>query len=340
MGAHVIKVPKRLDLLRCVQFVQSLRTLPKADEYIFDFERVDWIQPFAMLFLSSEIQRCRDGLPECHFTITQYKHMTYASHMGFFQAFRVEFGKAPGQASGSLSYIPITLFNCEQLREQAAENFQEVGETIESKSAELASVLAQEDSGILVDTLTYSFKEIMRNVVEHSESVQFGICAQYWPSKHTVEVGLIDRGIGIRNSLSQNPHLSIASDRDALKLALMPGISGKVYKGSRKRTKNHWANSGFGLYMTNRLCRNGGNFLIASGDSGLLLKGDKKEYVDVSFRGTALRMSLRTDLLTELYASLERFRKEGFKIAKKFGLGASLTASTASQMLSRDFGKS
>ncbi|WP_092949868.1 hypothetical protein [Roseateles sp. YR242] len=33
----------------------------------------------------------------------------------------------------------------------------------------------------------------------------------------------------------------------------------------------NWANSGFGLYMTNRICRNGGNFFIASGATSMLL---------------------------------------------------------------------
>lgn len=337
MHQHVVYVPKGLNLREAIKFASQLRSLPPADEYVFDFEKVRWVPPFSLLYISSEVQRCVDRFSSASFSVSNHQHMTYAAHMGFFKAFRVDFGKAPGEAPGSQTHIPITLFECDQLRQEAAESHVDVAETIESRSQDISSILCRKDSGDLFDSLAYSLREIMRNVVEHSESNQFGLCAQYWPTNGTVELGLVDRGIGIRAALSENPKLQFDSDKEALRLALMPGISGKAHKQRGAARYNVWANSGFGLYMTSRLCRNGGNFFIASGDCGLLLKAAEKWDVQIPFEGTALRLTLSVETLHGISSKLQQFREEGYEIAARFGKSAVLSASTASQMLSRDF---
>ncbi|MDO8355515.1 MAG: hypothetical protein Q7U76_03900 [Nitrospirota bacterium] len=337
MQQYVVNVPNGLNLAGSIEFAIQLRSLPPADEYLFDFGKVGWVSPFSLLYISSEVQRCVDKYPSAKFSVSNHRHMGYAAHMGFFRAFRVDFGKSPGEAPGSQTHFPITLFECDQLRREAAESHVAVAETIESRSQDISSILCQNDSGSLFDALAYSLREIMRNVVEHSESSQFGLCAQYWPKKGTVELGLVDRGIGIGAALRENPKLQFDSGGDALRLALMPGISGKAHKQRNEARYNVWANSGFGLYMTSRLCRNGGNFFIASGDCGLLLKAKDKTDVQIPFEGTALRLSLCVDSIQDISSKLKQFREEGYEVAARFGKSAVLSASTASQMLARDF---
>ena len=339
MHQFVVHVPKGLSLHGAIEFASQLRSLPQADEYLFDFERVGWVPPFSLLYVSSEIQRCVDRLSSVKFSVCNHRHMSYAAHMGFFKAFRVDFGNSPGEAQGSVTHVPITLFECDELRQEAAKSHVQVAETIEAKSQEISAILCQCDSGALFDTLVYALREVMRNVVEHSQSSQFGLCAQYWPKAGNVEVGLIDRGIGIRAALSENPKLQTESDRDALRLALMPGISGKAHKQRRGVRYNVLAHSGFRLYMTSRLCRNGGNFFIASGNCGLSLKGGEKFDVQIPFSGTAIRLNLRVDAIQDLTSKLDQFRKEGYEFAAGFGKSAVLSASTASQMLSKYFPK-
>jgi hypothetical protein len=174
-------------------------------------------------------------------------------------------------------------------------------------------------------------------VIEHSESEVLEFCAQYWPTKNKVEIVVLDSGMGIRESLSRNPHLRVKSDRDAVHLALMPAVSGKTYKGVKQRSNDVWQNSGFGLYMTNRLCRNGGSFFVCSGDTGLILSDKGKTVVQTSFSGTAIRLVLNTGSLQSLSSSLERYRKEGRAIAKKFDPANPIEPSIASTMLYRDF---
>ncbi|MGZ8937423.1 MAG: hypothetical protein ACXW02_08080 [Halobacteriota archaeon] len=335
MPKHLVIVPRRLTLESSVDFACELAALPDAKEYFFDFRDVGRIEPFALLFLSSELQRYRSKRPASKFAAANFESCGYAAHMGFFKAFGLDHGKVPGEAKGSSTYIPITIFDSEELQKQAAENFEAVGAFIEGQAQEMAAILTRQDSGDLFDTLTYSIREIVRNVIEHSQSNQFGFCAQYWPTHRSVELAILDRGIGVKAGLSPNPNLEICNDHEALNLSLMPGISGKAYKGARQNPNDGWANSGYGLYMTSRLCREGGSFFIASGDTGLHLSESKRRYLKTPFEGTALKLTLKTDRLSSLDSMLSKYRKEAYNI-NKFDNDV-MSASKASTMLSRDF---
>lgn len=335
MGVYSVIVPRRLTLESTVQFACELANLPPDQNFLFDFGNVGRIEPFALLFLSSELQRCRSKRPNSQFSAKGFESCSYAAHMGFFKAFGLDHGKAPGEAKGSNTYIPISILDSELIQKQAAENFEAVGNFIERKAEEMAGILTRNSAGDLFDTLSYSIREITRNVIEHSKSKQFGFCAQYWPTYGTVELAILDRGIGIQNGLSKNPHLTINNDHEALNLALMPGVSGRAYKGARQKPNDVWANSGYGLYMTSRLCREGGSFFIASGDTGLYLSENKKRYLETPFQGTALKLTLNTNRLTSLSSMLCRYRDEA--CAFDISGNNSMSASTASMMLTRDY---
>lgn len=290
-----------------------------------------------MAFVAAEIARFRKSRPDSQFAADNYKHHTYAAHMGFFKAFGLDYGNSPGEASGSSTYIPLTIIEVDEIQQRALDSYEHVGDIIENESNKLAKILTRQQEGELVDTLTYSFREIMRNVVEHSKSPVLEYCAQYWPTQNKVEMAVLDAGIGIRKSLAYNPHLELSSDREAIQLALMPSISGKMFKGVRRRSNDVWQNSGFGLYMTNRLCRNGGNFFICSGTSGILLSPSDKSDFQTTFQGTALRMVMNTNNMRDLRERLETYKKQGDLTAREFSSGTPIIPSVASTMLSKDF---
>lgn len=254
----------------------SICAINLKDECLFDFATLSHVEPLSMAIVSSEIKRSIQKNPNIRFLATNYKRHEYAAHMGFFQAFGLDYGKKPGEANGSSTYIPLTILNAEKLREEALENYEHIGDVLEKRSNELARILVREEDTELVKTLTFSLREIMRNVVEHSESQILEYCAQYWPSKNKVEIVVLDAGIGIKNSLSNNPYLTIETDRDAIHQALLPSISGKMYKGIKRRSSDVWQNSGFGLYMANRICRNGGSFLYAAAKADYFCSKAKK----------------------------------------------------------------
>lgn len=339
MTQIIITVPSSLDLPSALDFSVKLAALEQADEFLFDFNKTQHVEPFPMLLVSSEIQRLASRFEGTKTACTNFKHMNYPGHMGFFQAFGLEFGKAPGEASGSKRYIPMKLFRCDDLIQRADEKGIEVGDEVEGESKQMAAMLCGSDNGPIYETLTYSVREMIRNVIEHSKASQFGICAQYWPTQNKVEVAILDRGIGLRESLKNNPHLDASDDKRAINYALMPAVSGKAFKGARVKQRGHWANSGFGLYMTSRICRNGGTFFVASGTTGMLLtkKTEAKRYFECAFGGTAIRMVVRTDQISNLKDMLNRYRCEGYQIQSQYKEIVNIDPSSASLMLSEDF---
>lgn len=335
----IINVPSSLTLQDVIEFGALLGKL-EGESFTFDFKNCRGvIEPFGMLMVSSQISRLRKKLPTANIFCKNFDHMSYASHMGFFSAFGLNHGNKPGQAPGSSTYIPLTLLNVKILREQAIEEGLEVGERVEKESQRLAFILCNSEEGDLFDTLSYSIRELMRNVVEHSNAVTIGFCAQYWPTKNKVEVAILDMGIGLRKSLSPNPHIDVSNDKKAVNYSLMPAVSGKNFKGMKIKQKGNWVNSGFGLYMTCRISRNGGNFFIASGDTGLLLtsKGEGKRYFETNFQGTAVRLVIKTNQLPNLRAALESYKKEGYEIKSRYKEIIDIDPSAASLMLSEDF---
>lgn len=334
----IIDIPRTLNLYNSINFCKNLWSLPESEHYDFNFANLSFLEPFTMAYVANELKRYRNTKPDVRFSASNHKSHTYAAHMGFFKAFGLQYGHEPGEASGSSTYLPLTIINVAELKHEAASQYIHIGDLIEEKSSQIAQLLTRQESGDIVDTLTFSIREIMRNVVEHSNSEVIEYCAQYWPNKKLVEVAILDTGDGIQKSLSNNPHLHIESERDALHFALMPGISGKMYSGVRK-TGDAWQNSGFGLYMTSRICRNGGSFFIASNDNALLLtKGDKKDKSCI-YKGTALRLRINTSNITSYNSMLASYKEEGFNAAKKFSSSSTIEPSLASTMLARDFAK-
>lgn len=333
----IVNIPSKLNVTQSLSFIDSIFSLPHDDEYIFDFRNLRWSEPFGLLAISYELYRFASKHSSSKLLIKNHEENTYEGHMGFFKAFGLDHGNFPGQAPGSNTYIPIKIKSVSALQEKAVSSHEVVGVTIENCAKEISNILVQHQSGELKETLTYSIREIIRNVVEHSEADQFGYCAQYWPTKNIVEFSLLEKGIGIRKTIARNHSLSISSDQDALKLSLLPGVSGKVYNRKRGFNKGVWANSGFGLYMTSRICGDGGSFFIISGDSGILLNKRKQYYFKTNFQGTALRLRLNTNNIGTLSQTLKKYRIEGYEIARQLGKGALVSASTASQMLSKDF---
>jgi hypothetical protein len=333
-----VKIPSILDLSSSLKLSIELAQIKDVSSIRADFRGVGLVEPFAMLVVSSELQRAAVRNQVSKFECVNHESMSYASRMGFFEAFGYSSTHRPGKKDGGSRHLPVNILDCNSLREEANSEYTEVGNIIEVRSKHLAALLCGLDSGDVYETLSYSLREIIRNVIEHSESKQLGICAQYWPTKHRVEVAIIDRGIGLRKTLSKNPHLDVNNDRSAVNYALMPAVSGRAFKGARKQ-HGPWANSGFGLYMTSRICRNGGNFFIASGDCGMLLTkaNEGKSYFPCSYEGTAVRLVIRTDQITSLADSLRRYRNDGFAFQKKYQELVHINPSAASLMLSEDF---
>lgn len=89
--------------------------------------------------------------------------------------------------------------------------------------------------------------------------------------------------------------------------------------------------------MTNRLARNGGNFVIASGTDAIHLTKKTKNNYKTSFPGTILRFNFDIKEIGNTTARLSEFRTDGHKIAKEIAGTANRPPSAMSLLLRRDY---
>ncbi|MCA9357206.1 sensor histidine kinase [Candidatus Nomurabacteria bacterium] len=122
-------------------------------------------------------------------------------------------------------------------------------------------------------SIKYIVSELVRNVLEHSASEHGAfVAAQYHAKTNTVRLGIVDTGVGIKKTISRF-HI-VKTDKDAIQLALTPGITGTT---SKEGGTDY--NAGAGLFFTKSISRiNEDYFVIYSGDT--LFKLLKKQKPD------------------------------------------------------------
>lgn len=307
-----------------------------ADEIIFDFESVRFITPMAMVFIAHQTRNFRRECKWAEIRSSNFGHLGYAISMGLFSSISFETPIQEGSGSGDINYLPVTLLSVSEFISQNGPSH--LNEAVDIEATRLARVLTRLGSGYTYDAVQYSLREIIRNVFEHSGSRSLMYAAQYWPTKRKVTLVIADEGMGIRESLSNNPKFRDVTDRDSLHFACMPGVSGNYRALQGLGRDTIWRNSGYGLYMTSRLCRNSGGFQIISSNRALVL-GDsiKTDFAIQNFKGTLIRLDLETRSETSFKSRLEKYAEEGKEFAKTIAGAKILDASTASLMLSRDF---
>jgi hypothetical protein len=289
-----------------------------------------------MLFVVAKVLEFRERYPECHLKIKNRENHSYAEHMGFFVASGLDQLRDLDSGSGNAKYLSIRELRRSDLQLRPDDKYLELGDLVQRYADDIAQIVSRDEkrSSDFFNAVSYSLREMIRNVFEHSECDRLLLCAQYWPARQKVEVCLLDRGIGIRQSLGANPNFRFRTDKEALEWSLWPGVSGKTHLHSR----SPWANSGYGLYMTSRLSRHGGNFAIVSGDALIVLSSTmKKDNFSTRLQGTAIRMNLDTTRIGNVTARLEQFRKEARSISERFSNVNRQNPSFMSMVLRRDF---
>lgn len=120
------------------------------------------------------------------------------------------------------------------------------------------------------EPIKYILSELVRNVFEHS-GAQSGavLCAQFYEKSNTIRIGIVDTGVGIKKAI--NTSYAAGSDLEALRLALMPGIT-----GTTRRVGGTEYNAGAGLFFIKSIAKvSRDHFMIYSGDAMYkLLKGN------------------------------------------------------------------
>ena len=292
------------------------RIAPDPD-FTFDFSRVGRFDPLPMLMMGAIMRRYRKKYPDNQFYAKGIVDKTYAGTMGFFQSISPDLhvGKAPGEANGSINYLPVTPLSLPTLRkEQISQGrYLEDGDIIEHEAARLATIVDRGDQQLHL-LLTYLIREILRNTPEHAETEQIWICGQYWRSNDLAEIAIMDEGIGVFQSITKNrAHREYITDNEsALEWAIRAGISQAIAPSAKQKSSNAWANSGFGLYMVSQICKKlNGNFALISYSDFIHLNNHGLSKGKTSFHGTAIRIRVPSKRVHDAQSIIREINEQG-----------------------------
>lgn len=239
MHQATIQLPVTNDLASTLRFAIDLEAYAMHDKLILDFGERNFYSPFRLLFISEKLKLFRFRNPGILFKFKNYINHTYLSHFGFFRMCGLAHGNEVGEAAGSDNYIPITCLTRSELYQSPGDKYQEVQELIQRHANSVALIIARDKkmNRDMYDALSFSIREVMRNVFEHSEGDELYYSAQFWPAINKVEFTVADFGCGIRKGLSGNPNFRFDTDKEAIECSLLPSVSGKTHL---RQTSTTW----------------------------------------------------------------------------------------------------
>lgn len=146
----------------------------------------------------------------------------------------------------------------------------------------------------VLQLLSYCFYEILDNVVTHSGKNCGTVISQFLSDKKTIRLLIVDEGIGIKASLSENEVYKDIAEDEALRKCLQDRVTDG--KGM-----------GFGLYSTLCLIRNVGIRLELHSGCHVLVSDGTTERIDETsqWQGTILFMEIHANKEIEPNAVLQ-----------------------------------
>lgn len=300
--AFEVKVPRELSDRHLVRFFKGWNWHAyQFGELVLDLEEAEFIAPWALSLF------CHYGLSisEEHDITVRVKidpetqAGLYAIRAGLFEVFEAERPEAYSD-EGSSRIVPLT-----RIRKSV---------DIPTFANGVITLLNIGDEE-LEAAVKYSLVELLRNVVQHSQSASGGLAlAQYFPSTGLVELAVVDSGIGVRGALTYG-YPTLPTDLSALRLALLPHVSGTFASSAYATMKD---NAGLGLFFIKEIAtRSGGGFFIGSGDALVDLWGNAdgspgKKYVQAvkgGWPGTFAYVQFRRDQIADFDSLLHVCRE-------------------------------
>ena len=174
----------------------------------------------------------------------------YAARMGLFQHLGIDYDPGHQVHEEAGRFVPLA-----NVRTPA---------DITSFIADLSALLHLDDDPESLAALQYCTSEMLRNVLEHSQSQEGAyVCAHNYSGSgtHRVTLAVADCGMGVMRHLGR-AYPEVTNDPLlALQLAMQPGVT-----GANTGPFGSPDNAGAGLYVTRSISQGtGGYFLILSG---------------------------------------------------------------------------
>lgn len=172
------------------------------------------------------------------FEILEAKSKHYFERMGLFRVLGLHSGISITEHDSSGRFIPLT-----QIQTSAA---------LSHFISDMIPLLHL--APIHAEPICYIVSELVRNVLEHSDSKSGAfVAAQYYPNTNTIRIGISDVGVGITKTIRHSHHA--LDDSQAIRLALTPGIT-----GTTKREGGTEQNAGAGLFFVKSIAATNGDF--------------------------------------------------------------------------------
>lgn len=179
------------------------------------------------------------------------------------------------------------------------------------------------------EPIRYVISELVRNVLEHSQS-RFGaiLAAQYYRKSNTIRIGIADTGVGIKKTINQSH--SAPTDLEAIRLALTPGITGTTIREGGTEY-----NAGAGLFFIKSIAKvNHDFFIVYSGNAMYkLLKSKRKNKIKLYadpfedrysgdetlpyWKGTLVGIDISLDATEEFSVLLDLIRETYIKTVRE-----------------------
>lgn len=294
-------------------------------EIVVNFSYLSFAFPIGALALAQYLKYNQEHKGRCiKFIGINYlsKAVGYLDSVGFFKYF----GESPLRVKDfdkSKSYIPFSVIEWNILQSRVNdEKLNGLAFTIQAAIEEYSENYSTWMFGKVEPVISYCFREIIRNVFEHTNCLYCSIFGQIYPLRDEIEICIADSGAGIRNSLAQC-YDECTSDEWALQNAILPGItSGDVKTGSM------YDNSGFGLYVLSRIAQKFGYMLIGSGEKFLKIDSKGNHLFDGFFPGTFVGINFKYRTLLRHQEWIMQIINEGESLSRKLGINGTASTST------------
>lgn len=254
-----IKVPANLSDKSLIGFFSGWYWIDRPDGLVtFDFRDANFLSPWALtLFASYALWLRHSRGKKLRILVDQ------ASYAGNFLC-----------RSGFMDLIGQPVKGCEDSDPARTARLSQIADSgqIPAFATQVMKILDIDDPEV-EGALKYSLVELLRNVVQHSQSTIGGVAmAQYYPNTGIVELVVADVGVGIQDTLATK-YPEIDNDFKSLKFATQPHVSGTFAPGAYSSMHE---NAGLGLFFIKQIASlSGGCLQLASGAAIADVWGDQ-----------------------------------------------------------------
>lgn len=312
-----------LDEVGARTIIETIRNNPNESEYIIDLKNLTDTKPLGVAILANELTYFKRNSKHISFAgiDTNPYPVTYLQAAGFFDVLGIqrENIRSPKEHNIQVKLMNITRGYLHEIMDNSPRMV--LQEAIEDVSEAMTYKIFNKPNS----HIAYCFREIIRNVFEHSGADSCTCFAQHKRASGTLEIAVADSGAGILSAISKKNKFITTTD-EAIEFAIKPGASGADTSGT-----DEYSNSGFGLYVMSKIGEHFGKFTIATNDRIHYMGSTPTKKRPYHYHGTAVGLFVNYADFINNGNVVERIVHDGERLAKTLGLNSK--ASTKSKII-------